>query len=124
MPDRRGREANVTLGFDYARRLPERRLRKPRTRTSARSSAATATASPAARFTLDGVTYPLDINNGPNTLHGGFKGFNKFVWDARGGPPTRTTVGVKLTRTSADGEGCDVTPTPPACTTGYPGNLR
>ena len=34
-----------------------------------------------AQFTLDGHTYPLAANNGPNALHGGLKGFNARTWD-------------------------------------------
>ncbi|MDA3880622.1 MAG: galactose mutarotase [Prolixibacteraceae bacterium] len=33
-------------------------------------------------FNLDGVTYKLEQNNGPNSLHGGSKGFHAVVWDA------------------------------------------
>ncbi|HEY1025586.1 MAG TPA: aldose epimerase family protein [Sphingobacteriaceae bacterium] len=35
------------------------------------------------RFSLDGKQYQLFLNNGPNTLHGGKKGFQAVVWDAR-----------------------------------------
>jgi aldose 1-epimerase len=71
-------------------------------------------------FTLDGNTYTLDINNDPNSLHGGFLGFDKRVWNAS--PIEESNrVGVELTRTSASGEGCTHT-VPPNCT-GYPGNL-
>ena len=34
------------------------------------------------RFQLHGKEYQLPINNGPNSLHGGKKGFNAKVWDA------------------------------------------
>ncbi|MBR5742776.1 MAG: galactose mutarotase [Clostridia bacterium] len=35
------------------------------------------------RFTLDGVTYSLPINNGENALHGGIEGFNAKIWASR-----------------------------------------
>lgn len=56
-----------------------------------------------ARFVLDGNTYKLAKNDGPNTLHGGLKGFDKAVWQAE--PFEREgEAGVVFTRTSPDGE--------------------
>ena len=102
-PDRHGKMADVVLGFDdlddyvgnnpffgalvgrYANRIAK------------------------ARFTLDGVEYKLAQNNGPNSLHGGLKGFDKVIWAARElskDPPT-----LELTYVSQDGE------------EGYPGKL-
>ena len=63
------------------------------------------------QFTLDGQTYHLPINNGPNSLHGGTSGFNKQMWNVK----TETgpgTAGAVLTYTSPDGED------------GYPGTLQ
>ena len=55
------------------------------------------------QFSLDGETYTLPTNNGPNTLHGGEVGFDKVVWDVE--PFERDgEQGVVLTRTSPDGE--------------------
>ena len=53
------------------------------------------------RFTLDGIVYDrLAINNGPNNLHGGVKGFNAKVWDAEQSDGQTLT----LRYTSPDGE--------------------
>jgi aldose 1-epimerase len=64
-----------------------------------------------AQFTIDGTTYHLTRNNGPNHLHGGNRGFGKVLW--RGEPVQRgDSVGVVLHYTSAAGE------------EGYPGTLE
>ncbi len=62
-------------------------------------------------FTLDGATYTLAVNNGPNSLHGGLRGFDKVVWNAK--PfQNQEGQGVALDYTSANGE------------EGYPGTLK
>jgi len=63
------------------------------------------------QFTLDGTTYTLATNNGPNHLHGGLKGFDKVLWKAE---PAKDSdgVGLKLRYRSNDME------------EGYPGNLE
>ncbi|XP_061546203.1 aldose 1-epimerase isoform X3 [Phycodurus eques] len=58
-------------------------------------------------FVADGKTYRLDINNGPNSLHGGLHGFNKAIWIA-----TAVEGGVKMCLTSPDGD------------QGYPGEMQ
>jgi aldose 1-epimerase len=55
------------------------------------------------RFTLDGTTHRLAINNGPNSLHGGLRGFDKVIWSARPFQNQEGT-GVALDYTSPDME--------------------
>ncbi len=61
----------------------------------------------AGKFTLDGRTYQLQLNDGVNTLHGGFNGFFSQVWDAK----KISDQILELNYFSKDGEA------------GYPGNL-
>jgi len=63
------------------------------------------------RFSLDGITYNLAINNEPNSLHGGIKGFDKVIWESAE-IKAKDKVGVLLSYLSKDGE------------EGYPGNLQ
>lgn len=62
------------------------------------------------RFSLNGKTYTLAVNNDPNHLHGGVKGFDKVVWNAKE-MRSKGGVGVEFSYLSKDGE------------EGYPGNL-
>lgn len=55
------------------------------------------------RFTLDGVTYRLDTNDGNNHLHGGRCGFDRAVWRAEPFVTDRT-AGVVLEHESPDGD--------------------
>src|SRR5262245_21041318 len=106
VPDRTGQMADIVLGFDdpaeyiknnspyfgavvgrYGNRIAK------------------------AQFTVDGKTYKLAANNGPNHLHGGTRGFDKLLWS---GEPVKggKGAGVVFSLTSPDGD------------EGYPGTLR
>jgi aldose 1-epimerase len=64
----------------------------------------------AGKFTLDKKDYQLDLNNGPNHLHGGAQGFCKRLWKAEA-VKGKDGPGVMLTYVSKDGE------------QGYPGTV-
>ncbi len=107
VPDRAGKTADVVLGFDS----PEGYLGPPPPPYFGALIGRYGNRIGKAQFTLDGKTYKLVANNGPNHLHGGTRGFDKVLWTAK---PNETpdTSSVIFTRTSPDGE------------EGYPGNLE
>jgi aldose 1-epimerase len=104
-PDRQGQLDDIVLGFDTA---AEYSAKEPPYFGAVVGRYANRIAKGA--FALDGRTYQLATNNGPNHLHGGLKGFDKVIWK---GEPTADDrgAGVTFTYTSRDGE------------EGYPGTL-
>ncbi|MGW7788181.1 aldose epimerase family protein [Streptomyces tricolor] len=94
VPDGAGRTADVVLGFpdlDGYLAHPEPYLGAVIGRYANRIAGG--------RFALDGRTYPLARNNGPNALHGGERGFDKRVWEV-----TPVAHGLRLSRVSPHGE--------------------
>jgi aldose 1-epimerase len=104
-PDRNGKSGDIVLGFDNL----ERYLKGHPFFGAIAGRVANRIAK--GKFSLDGKDYTLAVNNGPNHLHGGLKGFDKKVWKSKALPATEREGGVEFTYTSVDGE------------EGYPGNL-
>lgn len=102
VPDRDGNLGDVALGYDnldaYVQDTPY----------FGAITGRYANRIAAGRFEIDGAAYELPVNNGPNSLHGGIKGFDKVVWK---GEPTAPGDGVAFRYVSVDGE------------EGYPGKL-
>lgn len=104
--DRNGKFGDVVLGFDkldgYTSKLNTAYFGALIGRYGNRLAKGT--------FSLEGHTYHVPTNDGPNALHGGTVGFNKRVWDARD-VSTDTEPALELHYLSPDGE------------QGFPGNL-
>ncbi len=105
VPDRNGKLADVTLGFDSLDGYAGKDNPYFGTTTGRYANRIAK-----GKFTLDGVEYKLAVNNDENHLHGGIKGFDKVMWQGRQFQ-TDEAVGVEFTYLSKDGE------------EGYPGNL-
>jgi aldose 1-epimerase len=104
VPDRRGNLGDVTLGYDTLEGWVNDKAYLGATVGRYGNRIAFA------KFTLEGKTYRLAPNDGPHHLHGGIRGFNRVVWDAK---PFQDNdgVGVTFSYVSPDGE------------EGYPGTL-
>lgn len=105
VPDREGKLANVTLGFDSV----DGYLKQTAYIGCAVGPYANRIAG--GTFSIDGKTYNVEKNNGENHLHGGPTGIHQKLWKAK---PIENEmgVGVRLTCVCPDGEG------------GYPGKLQ
>lgn len=104
VPDRNGRNGNVVLGFDSLSAYERHDAYFGATIGRHGNRIA------GGRFALDGKDYILATNDGKNHLHGGDRGFDKVIWEAR--PETTVdATGIEFAYTSEDGE------------EGYPGNL-
>lgn len=105
LPDGQGQSVNVVLGFDnlsdYLERNPHFGVIVGRYGNRIAKG----------RFTLDGTEHQLDLNDGPNCLHGGATGFGTRLWTAEV-EPSDLGPSLLLRYTSADGEG------------GFPGEMQ
>ena len=106
VPDRNGRLADVVIGHDDI----DGYLNRSRFFGAVVGRYGNRIAN--GKFTLDGREYALAVNNGPNHLHGGVKGFDKVMWTAEKVALTPGASSIAFTRTSPDGE------------EGYPGTLK
>ncbi len=104
-PDRTGKMADIVLGFDSL--APYLEVHPYFGAIIGRFGNRIANG----KFTLDGKTYDLAANNGPNHLHGGVKGFDKQIWEAEIIEGEKGAT-LQLSRISPDGE------------EGYPGTLQ
>lgn len=89
VPDRDDRPADVTLGY------PSLDGYLAKSEYFGATVGRVANRIARGRFTLDGRTYQTPVNNGPNALHGGTKGFDKVNWEvlsASGGPTASVTL--------------------------------
>ena len=105
VPDKSGHKDDVVLGYDTAQEY----LTRPNFFGASVGRYANRIAK--GKFSLDGKTYTLVTNDGPNSLHGGAKGFDKRMWkidSVASGPDAK----VVLSYVSADGE------------EGFPGELK
>ncbi len=107
VPDRDGKMADIALGYDqlknYVNAVDKPYFGAVVGRYGNRIAKG--------EFTLDGETYTLATNNGPNHLHGGWIGFDKVIWDAAMTTKDGEQV-LQFTYQAKDGE------------EGYPGNLK
>ena len=98
LPDRRQEMKNVLLGFatlaDYETRSPYFGCITGRYANRIAGG----------RFVLQGQTFQLDAQNGPNHLHGGVKGFDKVVWEVTREAEGAEGTGVELHYLSPDGD--------------------
>lgn len=105
--DRRGQAADIVLGFD---RLADYERYNGAIHFGA-AIGRYANRIAHGRFSLDGKTYRLPVNDGPNTLHGGPNGFDTKVWTVTG------------TQTDADMASITLRYVSPAGENGFPGTL-
>ncbi|MGC1201316.1 MAG: aldose epimerase family protein [Candidatus Acidiferrales bacterium] len=105
VPDRNGKIADVVLGYDDLADYEQGKSYFGGTIGRYANRIA------GGKFVLDGTTYQIPINDGPNSLHGGTTGFNKRVWTA-------------VDRSRADAQVLELSYTSPAGEEGYPGTMK